>query len=85
MISLITNETCFVVKSVHIWQCIARIKCLFKIWAYEAIQYELSMMDRKQNIWQNIATKVYYGGYTRAALQCCFLDKRLKALLRRMA
>ncbi len=25
MISLITNETCFVVKSVHIRQCIARI------------------------------------------------------------
>ena len=32
-----------------------RTKCLFKIWANESIQQELSAMGRKQNIWQNIA------------------------------
>ena len=109
MITLITNETCFTMKSVHIRQCIAQImiettsqgsfnydqtehvkngghavrrrvpksfkiglslsfygtKCLFKIWANESIQQELSAMGRKQNIWQNIATNAYDGGYKR--------------------
>ena len=45
-----------------------RTKCLFKIWANESIQQELSAMRRKQNIWQNIATNVYDGGYKRTAL-----------------
>ncbi len=43
-------------------------KCLFKIWTNEAIQQELSAVGRKQNIWQNIATKIYHGGYKHTAL-----------------
>ena len=38
-------------------------KCLFKIWANGSIQQELSAMGRKQNIWKNIATNAYDGGY----------------------
>ena len=36
-------------------------KCLFKLWANESIQQELSAMGtcRKQNIWQNIATNAF--------------------------
>ena len=45
-------------------------KCLFKIWANESIRQELSAMGRKQNIWQNIATNAFDGGYKRTALQC---------------
>ena len=45
-------------------------KCLFKIWANESIQQELSAIGRTQNIWQNIATNAYDGGYKRTALQC---------------
>ena len=41
-------------------------KCLFKIWANESIQQELSAMGRKQNIWQNIATNAYDGRYVSA-------------------
>ena len=117
MISLVTNETCFVTKSVHIRQCIVHescfkpwlfwamiektsiqpaagslnhyqtkhiqkggwmqregecpppplqkkhlsyygAKCLHEVWANEEIQPQLSTMSRKQNIWENIATKL---------------------------
>ena len=40
-------------------------KCLFKIRTNVSIQQELSAMGRKQNIWQNIATNGYDGGYKR--------------------
>ena len=32
-------------------------KCLFEIWADEETQRQLSVMSRKQNIWENIAAK----------------------------
>jgi len=33
-------------------------KCLVEIWADEEIQWQLSVMGRKQNIWKNIAAKL---------------------------
>ena len=33
-------------------------KCLVEIWADEEIQRQLSAMDRKQNIWEDIAAKL---------------------------
>ncbi len=57
-------------QKLQIW-AFYQAKCLFTMWANKAIQYDLSVTDRKQNIWQNIATKVYDGGYKRVALQNC--------------
>ena len=34
------------------------VKWLVEIWADEEIQRQLSAMDRKQNIWENIAAKL---------------------------
>ena len=45
-------------------------KWLVEIWANEEIQRQLSAMRRKQNTWENIATKLNDNGYKRTSSQC---------------
>ena len=45
-------------------------KCLVEVWADKEIQRQLSLMGRKQNIWENIAAKRNDNGYKRTASQC---------------
>lgn len=41
------------------------VKCIVEIWDYEEIQLQLSAMGRNQNVWENIAAKLYDNGYKR--------------------
>ena len=38
-------------------------KWLVEIWADEKIQWQLSVIGREQNIWENIAAKLNENGY----------------------